>query len=603
MVTPVPGSSPLHAASKPEIDLFLRALYTLLRSSGEVQLRALSESYASMDSSLHVGLHASTPDLACWTYCVFRLPDCIAQTAHVLLGQTDETFRRQGFVQLEQWTPVESPARRRKMRFDGNATLAVYIASPSDIDDLAPTLLAYELEWNKLHARLVEQAASLTALQVLAAGGAITDEQHADLLKAIGVDEAGWRRLKALWPDQYPQQLLAIASARKHFGLRLLGGSANDFRRALHVWWRHLESASGRDDFDVRPVYFVSSNMHAMVNLVNGFARTHEREIVHAAERTADEEVSQLLTVRDKATGALDANVLYYLLRRSLRDGNRRHLAAAKSAAETALGIASVQARDALSVDAQVFELSRLNTEQFDPRIGMPGLSWLRASDALVINVDYPLGFAAYQLLHTVSYHTSSLLGLYVMGKAATLNGRVGDVMIAHEFSDEHSGNRYLVNNCFIAEDVAPFLLHGTAIDHQQAISVRGTFLQNHRYLDELYTAGCTVVEMEAGPYLDALYESTFLSRYPVGQVINLYGAPCDAGFIYYASDTPFSHGHNLGEKSLSFYGMDATYASAVAVLRRIFDLELQRLRTQRDGWTPQQQRRLTTPPPLVEPG
>jgi hypothetical protein len=165
-----------------------------------------------------------------------------------------------------------------------------------------------------------------------------------------------------------------------------------------------------------------------------------------------------------------------------------------------------------------------------------------------------------------------------VMGKAATLNGRIGDVMIANAFLDEHSGNTYMVNNAFIAQDIAPFLAFGTALDGQQAVAVRGTFLQNHRYLDELYQAGYTVVEMEAGPFLDALAENTFLDRYPVDQVVNLFGAPYEVGILHYASDTPFSRGNNLGARTLSYFGMDSTYASAVAILRRIFGRELARL-------------------------
>ncbi len=41
-------------------------------------------------------------------------------------------------------------SRRRKMFFDGESTLAAFIASVSDIDDLIPMLAAYQIEWNKL---------------------------------------------------------------------------------------------------------------------------------------------------------------------------------------------------------------------------------------------------------------------------------------------------------------------------------------------------------------------------------------------------------------------------------------------------------------------
>ena len=61
----------------------------------------------------------------------------------------------------------------------------------------------------------------------------------------------------------------------------------------------------------------------------------------------------------------------------------------------------------------------------------MPELERLRDSDALIINIDYPLGMAAYHVLAKISQYVTRMHGMYVIGKAATLNARVGDVMIA----------------------------------------------------------------------------------------------------------------------------------------------------------------------------
>ena len=44
--------------------------------------------------------------------------------------------------------------------------------------------------------------------------------------------------------------------------------------------------------------------------------------------------------------------------------------------------------------------------------------------------------------------------GIYVIGKAATLNARVGDVLIGNVVYDEHSQNSYLFGNRFTASDV-----------------------------------------------------------------------------------------------------------------------------------------------------
>jgi len=65
------------------------------------------------------------------------------------------------------------------------------------------------------------------------------------------------------------------------------------------------------------------------------------------------------------------------------------------------------------------------------------------------------------------------------MGKAASLNGVRGDVILPNVVYDEHSRNTYLFNNNFSAADIAPNLNFGTVLDNQKAVSVMGTFLQN----------------------------------------------------------------------------------------------------------------------------
>jgi hypothetical protein len=208
----------------------------------------------------------------------------------------------------------------------------------------------------------------------------------------------------------------------------------------------------------------------------------------------------------------------------------------------------------------------------------LPGLDRLAASDALIFNIDYPLGQASYFLQTGLARNGGALLGLYVMGKGATLTGRVGDVLLCNTVSDERTATTYLLHNCFNAEDVERYLVYGTALDNQRAASVRGTFLQNWGYLDTLHRSGTNLVEMEAGAYLEALAEQVLPERAPRNEVVNLVGAPFDLGFVHYASDTPYSKGQTLGERNLSYFGMDSTYASALAIARRILDSEVARL-------------------------
>jgi hypothetical protein len=63
-------------------------------------------------------------------------------------------------------------------------------------------------------------------------------------------------------------------------------------------------------------------------------------------------------------------------------------------------------------------------------------------------------------------------------------------------------------------------------------------------------------------------------NRHPVDEIVNLDRVPFDLGILHYASDKPLSKGKNLGAGTLSYYGMDPTYACSLAIIQRIFQLE-----------------------------
>ena len=240
-----------------------------------------------------------------------------------------------------------------------------------------------------------------------------------------------------------------------------------------------------------------------------------------------------------------------------------------------------VSSEHSFDVDAQLIELSRICTDSLDPRLQDGDLSFLRKSDAILLNIDYPLGMAAYNILSEVSEHVEQILGIYIMGKSASLNGTIGDIVIPNVVHDEHSKNTYIFQNCFTAAHVTPYLMYGSILDNQKCVTVRGTFLQNPHYMEVFYREGYTDIEMEAGPYLSAVYEMFRPQRHPVNEIINLYEVPFDVGIIHYVSDNPLGKGKNLGAGSLSYFGMDSTYASTVAILRRIFQLEKARINHQ----------------------
>jgi hypothetical protein len=374
----------------------------------------------------------------------------------------------------------------------------------------------------------------------------------------------------------------AIRAAPMKLTVRLLASSLNDYRRATLAWYEHVEhSALPQVDLRRRPAYFVSSNTHSLINLLSGFALRHRDELIAYIHASAHADLlAEWRDIEARQVPSSAENFLYYVLKKYVHSPDGQALAAERLRAEASVGLQRI-ASDAgvFEVDAQLMELGRLRPDWIDPRLRMPGIETLARSDAVILNVDYPLGMAAYLMLTQVASRVGALRGLYVMGKAATLNGVIGDVMIPTVVYDEHSRNSYLFENAFTARDVAPNLVYGSALDNQKAVTVRGTFLQNAHFAHVFYKENYTAIEMEAGPFLSAAFELARPKHYPVNEIVNLYNVPFDLGLLHYASDTPLSKGRNLGAGNLSYFGMDPTYASSIAILRRIIALEISRLR------------------------
>lgn len=571
-----------------EIELYMRTYYSLLRSTIDIRVRSLEETHCAMNSSLHIGAEDPTPDISAFVYSVMRLPQCLPQIHLVLMGQSDEVFNRRGYPDVEHWQPVTALSRRRKMFFDGRSTLAAFIASVSDIDDLIPMLTAYQIEWNKLHHRLAHTP-TLDRIEAHVSGRQpLEPEEVGAVADALGISADDFVKLQAAWGAALWSNLLQVGRRRKDMAIRLLAGSRTDYRRATDGWWytishevdRYLES-----DLFYRPVYFVSSNTHSLLNLLGGYALSIEPELAAFLEETNPENLWRHYQ-RIKVTGERGEleNLLYYALSKYLRHGD----AATQAEKQVAMnqyhrerGLLHVENPLYLDVAAQVIELRSLRPEAFDPRVRLDGLDALRQSKAVIFNVDYPLGMAAYQIFSQVAANLGELQGVYFMGKAATLNGQVGDVMMPNVIYDEHSQNTFLFRNCFVAADVAPYLTLGSVFDNQKAVTVRGTFLQNKDFVSVFYQEGYTDIEMEAGPYLSGVYENIYPRRYPVNEIVNLFiNAPYDIGVIHYASDTPYSRRQSLLSKSLSYFGVDATYAASIAILRRILRQEILHLQS-----------------------
>ncbi|HUY96647.1 MAG TPA: hypothetical protein VMW47_03335 [Verrucomicrobiae bacterium] len=548
------------------VELYTRTYRTVLRSSGELRLRVLESAHRGMRSSLHALADAPEIDSGALLYALRRLPPVTAALRRVVMGQSASQFHTALELAVEDWPVVAAAGRRRRWWWDvASGTLAVALASSSDVDDLVPTLVALQVEWNKAHRALVglrPPGHEVDPAQGMAAART-----------ALGIADDDWARLEDVFGGDFPSWLRTVAARPLDVGIQLLGGSQVGYARATRAWWAPIGATLSREGLEGRPVYFVSSNAHALVNLLSGVAHDRAEEIDLWAQGSGDGELQAIQSDlrRPESRGSLE-NFRYYAARRWFaRDPVAR---AARDRTERERGILHLASDTGTSVAAQVIVLNRLDPARLDPRLGLAPAHGERLSrcPAVVVNIQYPLGQAGYHILRQVLEANEHVAGVYILGKAATLNADVGDVMIADVVHDEHSGNTYWIDNCFSFAEVAPFMRMGSVLDRQRAVTVLSTFLQNRAYLEFYYRDAYTVVEMEAGPYLGALFEAGEAQRFPTGQQVDLTRPALEIGLIHYASDTPYTQARTLGARGLSYRGMDATYAGSLAIARRILE-------------------------------
>ena len=290
-----------------EIDFYVHTYVSLLRSSGEVRVRAFEEAHAYSGAALHPNALSPTIDVSAFGYAAGRLPAEILNTKRIILAQSHEIFESNGF-DVVSWKTVKTRGRRRPLRYDEKTeTLAVFIASESDIDDLVPIVTAYQIEWNKMHERLRGSDEASTEKELFAK--LQLEPRDIDVL------------CEAFTPDGCGKALALLAQHPLDLKIQMLAPSYSQYQRAAQRWWGGIEPAYMRTTPARRPpVYFVSSNTHAIANLLGGFALAKKDDIVTYAKTHNPEGLADVVA---KAAGddAALLPFLYYLLRKYLHHG------------------------------------------------------------------------------------------------------------------------------------------------------------------------------------------------------------------------------------------------------------------------------------------
>jgi len=550
-------------SSEISIREFIDSYYRQLLNQKDISLSAFVPGYRKVNPSIHQFLNdPGHLDVSALSYALERLPPDIFEARKIVMAVTDHGMESGGFyidsgLKTGLWQKSVAVRRRRRSYFHpSSGTLAFFVTSPSDVDDIVNCTLAFNLEWQKLSLLL---------------GDSLNDFIVSPKPQVLGLDAREWGRLKKVLGDDW-QNIIRTCRRTGDIQFRLLEGNKDLFSQVTHDWWQEILQKSFIFDFDTLPVYFISSNLHSLVNIIGGYVRQKQSEIFNYIERNFPDLYQDWLKVNAAGNIIRLSDFLYYASGKYFQY-NPQDLQAKKTY-EASLGIKQFQLSSPLYADVQIIPVkSILQTNSIDPYVNISCPEKLAQSQALIVNIDYPLGASAYYIFSLILNQLKQIKGAYIVGKAAILSGEVGDVQIPSIVFDERTGNIYHINNVF--NNPFPFSTFQSDVhQNQKAISVYNTFMENRFQLEGYIDAGFNIIEMESGPYLGAIAQHVLKAESLQSNVFQIKNLPFDLGIINYASDNPLSK--NLGEGAMAMIGAEPTYLALLTTLQRIIDLECQ---------------------------
>jgi hypothetical protein len=195
---------------------------------------------------------------------------------------------------------------------------------------------------------------------------------------------------------------------------------------------------------------------------------------------------------------------------------------------------------------------------------------YLAKEEPVIVVMDYAFGTQAFDVLDELlcpchfeeESVTFKIESINIMGKAGTLPGNRGDIMLATAHVMEGTTNNYIVDNDLDVEDFDA----GYPIHVGPMVTVLGTSLQNRDVLARFHTSNWKAVglEMEGGHYQRAISAAIIQGHVPADIKIR---------YAYYASDNPLKNGETLASSgSLGEHGIVPTYMISRVILQKIIN-------------------------------
>ncbi len=534
--------------------LALRGYYKPSGKSGQTLSRALKllspEIYGSMNDPRIIELKGLE-------YVIERLPLKIENCSRIVLTARED-------LENTSFETVIPPKRRRlSYRISDSEMCFVITRGLSEIYDVLTHVTFLNIEAGKIFRQMKDLAGNYSREWSLLAGIIDSDKK----LNGESLDKALWN-LSVILGRTLQETRETCAALEKYakkdycnvlfqiiFGLgrrveEEIQAKDNEliisFTPALQemignqsyckIWAKSVKEKLLELGFENRPVHIISANLHSVLNLVYGYDAVLNKE------------------KRIKVAGDI-----YDFITRVSGDADTVKRFAGKK------GFHEFKDLSGSNIDCQIIDTARAANFQFHPDLKI-NLSD-EASAPLLLVMDYAFGTQAFEALdelleplvndsETVRFGIKSIS---IMGKAGTLTGDKGDIMLATSHVFEGTSDNYIVNNDITEDDFDA----NVNVFSGPIVTVVGTSLQNQDLLKRFQASNWKAVglEMEGGHYQKAIGSAIIRGHLP---------ADVKTRYAYYASDNPLLSGQTLASGSMGQDGIKPTYMITKIILEKI---------------------------------
>ncbi len=502
-----------------------------------IKISSLVDDYLEINPSAHALSNKSFYCEAGVEYFLHRLSREILDIKSLVL--TADTDKLKEYEENSNYKSISCQKRKRSYYYNKKShELIVGINSITDIHDLVTILTGLLVETQKLSERK-----NLNPKQF--------SDSHISFIRS-------------LFPKISINSFFTKLKEISNFSIRFLNCNEKSYQERADKWGDFLSEKLDSIDFDQNEhnFYIVMSNSHSMINPQTPYIRLHESEILDWGKHQS--KFYNIYKGLNDNTYWKD-DCLYYIY----RNYTSQHPEIRKEAREMNKNYGIYEFADPQfnGPSFQCVDLRRIDVEHNDNRIFDSAIGSKDKTKNYIINIDFTMGgYQAKYVLQNILKRINNVKGIYVFGKAGSLEGNVGDIIIPDFNYNPYNKKLTFFKNDLKAKYIRRYLRRYKIYESQGMLTVLGVLLQNDKHLKYHYAQNFTGVEMECGPYLEAIMN---LSKDSIHDSSTLMlKNDFDFGLAYYISDTPYHQGKTLG--TLGFSGVESVYAISVSLLNRI---------------------------------